>query len=306
MPEAPRPQLPPEVLDLLSLAGRVRLSRGHGGDAQVVDVAVAPLAEGLFALVPTASPLLAALDADPRCTLMAEQAEPAWRVVARGRGVPGRRVPSEALRAQMMYWLPEGARPEALVAVRFAPEHLDYTRGGQRFQGEVPNGPCPEALSAWWALAVERQAPWIAFMLVAGFVAGIFLEADTVARLVLVTATLLPAFVLRIGLELWNHGAVAVRWREAAEPESAAWAVQRGWFGAAELRQAGQRAMLAGAAMLPFLVATRPVLALLALLVSGFALVAPFYAVRHSFRSADAAAGSPRVASDSSRGDLRS
>lgn len=303
VPEDARPQLPPEVLDLLSLAGRVRVSRGQGGDTRVMDVAVAPLPEGLFVLVPEGSPMLSALDEDPRCVLMAEQDAPPWRMVARGRGIPGRRVTADPLRAQLMYWLPEGARPESLVVVRFAAEHLEYTRAAQRFQGPVPHGACPEPLSAWTALAVERQAPWIAAMLASCFVAGIFLEPGTAARMVLVAATVLPAFVLRVGLELWNHGAVAARWRDAAEPESAAWAVQRGWLGAAELRRGGVRAMAAGAALLPVLLATRPALALLAVLTSGFAVVAPFHAVRHLFRGADAAARAPRVAPDPSRGD---
>lgn len=285
------PALPPEVLDLLSLGGRVRLSLSENGEARVLDVAVAPLPEGLFVLVPAASFVLDALERDPRSVLTAEDTGPSpWRLVTRGRAIPGRRVVSEPLRVQLAYWLPEGGTPGQmadLVAVRFVPEHLEYVRGAEKFYGAIPNSRVPEQLVAWWTLAVEGQWFWITSMIIVNFFAGIFLEENTTARFVLVGATMLPAFVMLCGLVLWNHGAVGQRWRESLEPEAAAWGVRRGWLGAVELRRGGVRVMAFGLAMLPVLVFVHPRLVPLALLSSGFVLLGPFYAVRQFFRHTD-------------------
>jgi len=287
VPDFVRPCLPPEVLDLLSLGGRVRLSHGGGGETRVTDVAVAPLEEGLFCFLPAGSDILSALERDPACVLMAEQDSPAWRVVSRGRGVPGRLVVLEPLRAQLAYWLPERSHPESLVAVRFLPEHLDYTRAGEKIQGAVPNGARPEPLAAWWALAIERQWFWIGCLLVSNFFAGIFIEEDTTARLVIVAAVLVPGFLLLAGRTLWNHGAVAQRWREGAESEALAWAVQRGWLGATQLRARGVQLMLVGVALLPLLAFAQARLIPLAVFSSGFGFAGPFQAVRHFFRASD-------------------
>ncbi len=288
----PKACLPPEVMDLLSLGGRVRLSCGEGADTRVIDVPVAPLPEGLFLFVLHDSLILHVLERDPRCVLMAEQADRGgWRLVARGRGVPGRRVASEPLRVQLAYWLPEslpiGGAGAELVVVRFLPEHVEYVRGSEKFYGPVPNGAMPEPLAAWWALSVERQWFWLSLLVVSNFVAGIFLEPNTTARLVLVGATMLPAFTMVSGLVLWNRGAVGQRWREGLEPESAAWAVNRGWLGAAALRRGGVVVGLVGAAMLPVLAFVHPRLIPIALFSGGFALLSPFYLVRHWFRNAD-------------------
>lgn len=282
------PALPPEVLDLLSLGGRVRLSFGEGADARVVDVCVAPLPEGLFLLAPVGSICIDALEHEPRCVVMAEGGDGSgWRVVSRGRGVPGRDVAAEPLRTQVAYWLPEGASGADFVLVRFLPEHLEYVRGADRFYGSVPNAHFPEPLPAWWSLAVDRQWFWLGLMVVANFFGGILLEENTTARLVLVAATLLPAFTLLCGIVLWNHGAVAMRWREGAEPETAAWAVLRGWVGAAELRRIGPRVVGLGLLMLPVLAFVQLRLVPLALFSSGFGILGPFYVVRHLFRHSD-------------------
>ena len=283
-----KPTLPPEVLDLLSLGGRVRLSFGIGSDTRVVDVYVAPLVEGLFLLAPKDSFALATLEDDPRCVLMAEgQESGGWRVVTRGRGVPGRVVSGDPLRVQVAYWLPEGTAAADLVSVRFLPEHIEYLRGSEKFSGPVPNAAFPEPLAAWWALSVERQWPWLCLMVVSNFFAGIFLEENTTARFVLVAATLVPAMTLLAGVTLWNHGTTAVRWREGAEPESRAWAVTRGWLGAAELRRAGPRVIGVGLAMLPVLAFVEARLVPIALFSSGFGLLLPFHLVRHVFRHGD-------------------
>jgi len=289
VPDFVRPRLPPEVLDLLSLGGRVRLSHGGGGEMRVTDVSVAPLDEGLFCFLPAGSDILVALESDTACVLMAEQESPAWRVVSRGRGVPGRLVVLESLRAQLAYWLPEGAHPESLVAVRFLPEHLEFTRAGDKIHGAVPNGAAPEPLAAWWGLALERQWFWIGALLITNFFAGIFLEENTTARLVIVAAVLVPGFLLLAGRTLWNHGAVALRWREGAEPEQHAWAVQRGWLGAAQLRSRGVQLMLVGVALLPLLAFAQVRLIPLAVFSSGFGFAGPFQAVRHYFRASDSA-----------------
>lgn len=280
--------LPAEVLDLLSLGGRVRLSFGAGGETRVVDVFVAPLVEGLFLLAPVGSFALATLEQDPHCVLMAEgQESGGWRVVTRGRAVPGRLVSAEPLRVQIAYWLPEGTAAAELVCVRFLPEHIEYLRGSEKFSGPVPNARFPEPLAAWWSLATERQWPWLVLMVGTNFFAGIFLEENTTARFLLVAAALVPALTLLAGVVLWNHGVTALRWREATEPEQRAWATTRGWLGAAQLRRVGPRVIGVGLAMLPVLAFVQPRLVPLALFSSGFGLLFPFYLVRHVFRHGD-------------------
>jgi len=280
--------LPPEVLDLLSLGGRVRLSFGAGSDTRVVDVFVAPLVEGLLLLAPVGSFALDTLEEDPRCVLMAEgQESGGWRVVTRGRAVPGRLVSAEPLRVQIVYWLPEGTAAADVVSVRFLPEYIEYVRGAEKFSGPVPNAKFPEPLAAWWALATERQWPWLVLMVGSNFFAGIFLEENTTARFVLVAATLVPAMTLLAGVVLWNHGVTALRWRDAAEPEDRAWATTRGWLGAAQLRRIGPRVIGVGLAMLPILAFVQARLVPIALFSSGFGLLFPFYLVRHVFRHGD-------------------
>lgn len=285
---AAKARLPAEVLDLLSLGGRVRLSFGEGSETRVVDVFVAPLVDGLFLLAPVGNFALSTLEQDPRCVLMAEgQESGGWRVVTRGRAVPGRLVSTEPLRVQMVYWLPEGTAAADLVCVRFLPEHIEYLRGAEKFSGPVPNAKFPEPLAAWWTLATERQWPWLVLMVGSNFFAGIFLEENTTARYLLLAATLVPATTLLAGVVLWNHGVTALRWREAAEPEERAWATTRGWLGAAQLRRVGPRVIGAGLAMLPVLAFVQAWLVPLALFSSGFGLLFPFYLVRHVFRHGD-------------------
>ncbi len=302
----PAAQLPAEVLDLLSLGGKVRLAYADHGENRVIDVPVAPLVEGLMLIVPAKSPALAALELDPACVLTAEDPglnTRAWRVVSRGRAVPGRRILAEPLRVQLSYWLPDDAKPGGggdEVAVRFLPEHLEYVRGADKFYGPVPNARMPDGLVAWWTLALDRQWAWIVFLVLTNFVAGMAIDATPTARFVLVGATMLPAFVLLCGLVLWNHGAVAQRWREGLEPEARAWAALRGWIGSTTLRSGGIGVMAAGAAMLPILGFVQPRLVPIALFSSGFGFLAPFYGVRHYFRHADG----DRLPSDAGRDTL--
>ena len=218
MTPAPSGELPEPVLERLSQAPRVALTVGED-PTTATHVAVAPLSRQTFLLVPRGSPTEASLLDEPRVTISSEDPKGEWMLRVTGRAVVSRPVNSEPRRAELLFWMPEGASPMGVTAARLLPETLEFVtgKGGNRSRaaGPVPGGHVPGAAARWGAMAVEGAAAGL--YLVAGFLdwGGLLLLVEEADRsiVLLLLMVLCSAFLLG-GATVLEQSARLVRWRE--------------------------------------------------------------------------------------------
>jgi hypothetical protein len=286
------PELPGEVLDRLSLRGVARLVV-DGAPGARGDVPVAPLDRQLFLLVPRGGALERALLDAPEASLHAEDPDGEWSVRTRGRAVPGRPVIREARRSELLHWLPAGTANDALVAVRFYPEHVEYVQGKgtdrARAVGPVPGGAPPPPLTRWTLLATDGVVGWFFGFAVIDWLGLLFLVDEGRRGLVLLLLLLLVGALLLGGVTLVGQALRFDRWREGLEPDAGVTLVSRGWVPPAHLRRAGAGMIGLGLSVALLLSAsTGWKLGALAVISSGAPLAGLFLAARHILRREDA------------------
>lgn len=286
-------ELPPEVLERLSTHGRVRLSVGDDA-ATSADVYVAPLNKQLFLLLTKGGASEQRLLEEPRATILAEDRASEWVIRSTGRAVPGRPIPAESRRPELMHWLPEGVPPSELVAVRFHPETVEYVQGKgaarTRAAGEVPGGALPPALTRWTMLATDGVVLWFFGMAALDWLGLFFLVEDAERRRMLLLLLLVAVGgCLLGGVTLVHQAARYARWREGLESDEGARYVLDGWEAPGRLRVAGL-GMIGLGAVLAVLVSAGAGwrVGVWAVLASGAPLVGAFHTARHLLRRKDA------------------
>lgn len=286
-------ELPPEVLERLSVHGRVRLAIGE--EATGADVVVAPLNKQLFLLVSRGGATERRLLEDPRATIFAEDRANDWLVRATGRAVPGRPVHAEPRRSELMHWLPDGVSPSALVAVRFHPETVEYVQGKgasrNRVAGPVPGGAPPPAVTRWAMLATDGIVAWFFVMAGLDWLGLLFLvEEEEKRKMLLLVLLVVTGACLLAGVQLVHQAGRFARWREGLETDESARLVVAGWEAPRRIRDVGFGMMGLGV-LLAVLVSAGAGWKVggWAVLVSAAPLVGLFHTARHLLRQKDAA-----------------
>lgn len=138
----PAPNLPPDVVRVLSFHGAVDVFVGEGvarGRAHA-----APFDDVCYLLVPVGSPLEAGMLASVAVEVHARHTDGDYSLRMTGRAHPGRGVGRHPQRAAIEPWIPESGHAHRLLAVPFTPEHIEFVRtegeGKARYHGETPAG----------------------------------------------------------------------------------------------------------------------------------------------------------------------
>lgn len=289
--------LPDEVLDLLAAHGPVKLvARANG---QTTTVQPAPLSRELFLLAPRTSAILGVLEGAPDAEIMADDPGGAYTIRIRGRAVPGRRASTESRRSELMHWLPEGGTLQSLVAVRFYPETLDFSKPpkpGQderwRASGPVPGSELPPVGSRWARLCTFGMTGGVAFSLAMSWFWILVVAEEPHKRVVLLLAFAASAVSLLVAAVLQAQLWAFARWREGTGPAAPAELLVAGWVGPPEVRSAAVGAAALGLGLAALLgVVGSSTLFTGALLASGVWWYVPYHTLRHLMRREDAAEG---------------
>lgn len=292
----PAPGLPEDVLDRLGLSPSVRITAagGEGDAAQPASsqATAAPLQGVLYVLIAAGGAVEAALLAHPGVEVVAEgsDARGPWHLRVTGRGLAGRTVSADPRRNELVHWLPEGARPDRLIAVRVLPETLEYDRvtgaGRQRAAGPIPGAEPPASRLA--AMSIHGSALWMP-VLGAGVWGGLLFWVPPPQRNLLLLAIVLgTAAALYLGIGLLGRWSAFLRWRSGHLRDEDV----SDWLDAPaapdQVRRVGLGALGGGIAfaLLLALVGGRE-LALTPVLASGIWLFGPVHATRYLFRQTD-------------------
>lgn len=284
--------LPDEILELLSTHGPVSLEVGGGPDPVSEKVSVAPLNRQLYAFVRPGSPLERALEAHGTAVLGAEDPAGGYLLRLRTRATLGRPVTGEARRAELMYWLPAGARPNGLIAARLHPESLDYTRGKgkdrNRVEGDVPGGALPGAVSRWARLGREGVVGWYPVLVLTDWIGVVLLGIPEGTRALIALLMIVAGLGMLGGVAVLNQWALLVRYREGLATEAEAALGLEGWAAPDDLWAAGWAGVVGGL-LLSLLLGAGAGWSVAALSVgaSGLLVFGPFYGIRHLFRKKD-------------------
>lgn len=288
-------ELPPPVLDRLSVHGPVRLTTGDGRHA--VEAHLAPIHEALDALIPGHAPALADILADGRAEFFAEDRARDYLIRVKARAVPGRRVPAEPRRSELTHWMPEGKQPADYLVVHLFPDFLEFTRteGGERARamGPIPGAALPNPLVVWAELALRGLWPWVPVAVGLDWVYVLFSREASLGRWFLLLLTVTMSLTWLVACGLFEEWAQFVRWREGIG-RAAAGRIAEGWAAVDRVLLGAKIGAGVGLAvgLLCGLAAGFDLVAC-ALVASGAPALAPFYGIRHFFRRSDAAEGSP-------------
>jgi hypothetical protein len=157
-PQAPRNNLPPDVVRVLSFHGLVEVVVGED-DAMVSGRAsVAPFEDVLQLLVPTDSPVERALLRTPVTAVQARAKDGEYSLRLTGHACAGRPLTSHPERGSLEPWVADGVRLASLSVVTFAAHTCELTRneaGGQavRYHGPTPLGKTAQKPHQTWLLA---------------------------------------------------------------------------------------------------------------------------------------------------------
>ncbi|MCB9778142.1 MAG: hypothetical protein H6742_06235 [Alphaproteobacteria bacterium] len=136
--------LPDRVVRLLSFHGPVELWTGRGEKASTAKVHIAPFDNEIIAFVPTRALQVDGLLQTPKAVLTARAEDRRYTLRLEGVAMAGRSVASHPRRAALEPWMPEGSRPDRLLAIPFVAHEIELIEDdGQvknRFAGPTPLG----------------------------------------------------------------------------------------------------------------------------------------------------------------------
>jgi hypothetical protein len=285
-------ELPPPVLDLLSVGGAVKLTTGGG---RTTDAWVAPIHLALHVLVPARSPALGDVAADGRAEFLAEDRTRETLIRVKARATPGRPVTGEPRRSELLHWLPEGANPAAFAVIHLYPDYLEFTRADAgnrtRASGPIPGSALPPPVRVWSELALRLIWPWVPFLAALDWVYVLFSREATAGRWVLLAVSVVASLLLLAACGLFAEWARYTRWREGIGQRPAG-RLAEGWAGVDQVLTGAKVALGAGLLLVLALGVTSGAdLAGWVVLASGAWALAPAYGIRHWFRRSDAAEG---------------
>jgi hypothetical protein len=207
--------------------------------------------------------------------------------------VAGRTVSADARRAELMYWLPDGANANVTSTVRLHAESVDYVRGrGEgrvRAAGPVPGGAPPPPMQRFSRLASDGALGLFVVMAAINWLSAFFLFEPGLGQLFFLACMLACGGAFVGGTVLWMHAAAFTRWREGTEADQRVAVMLEGWEPHARVQALGVSLIAAGGVMALFLlVASGLPTAFVAVLSSGAPVLLPFHGLRHVLRRSDA------------------
>lgn len=257
--EAPRNNLPQEVVQVLSFHGLVELVVDPDG-AQAADrVSVAPFEDLLYLLVPGRSPAIDALLKVTAAAVQARHPQGEYSLRLAGIARAGQSLARHPQRQMLEPWLPENVGPGGYTVVEFAAWRCEFTRteGEEpvRYHGPTPLGRDPRREAQKWLRALFGGIALLplVFGLLAPF-GWLVWQGETYPQRWLAMATAAVAVTGLVGgtrLLLLTLG--FVRWRAGAVNESEAPVLSEGLLAPAQTRLAGVGGLGAGVVALAVL-----------------------------------------------------
>ncbi|RME29094.1 MAG: hypothetical protein D6798_00925 [Deltaproteobacteria bacterium] len=247
----PPPNLPDEIVRILSFHGPVELWTGRGESAATARVELAPFDDELILAVPRGSRLEEGLLRTPRAMITAKAEDQHYSLRLVGRAVAGRSVSAHPRRAAITPWLSEGARPDRLLAVPFVAEEVELVKveGAvrDRYAGPTPAGRrAPGRVGAWALAALGGAGKWAALAgAAATFVWFGYLGADYPLRPLALLLAWVGVVGLVGGIRLLGQAAAFLRWRTGRGSVDKAPALRDGWLAPREARRGGLVALAA-------------------------------------------------------------
>lgn len=286
--------LPDEIVRLLGAHGPVQLEVGGGEVPVGMHAHLAPLNRQLYTFVRPGSPVEQAMLDRGEVTFTAEDPQGQYLVRVRARAVLGRRVSGDPRRAELMYWLPEGARPTDLSVVYLHPEELEFVKGSgsarSRVAGPVPGGALPNGFSRWVRLTQHEVIGWYLVWPFVDWGGLLYLGVAPTTRVLVLALMLASQWLMLSGVALLQQRARYTRYREGLDAVPPL--LLEGWARPRDLAWAGGGMIGAGLVLSLFLMAgSSPMLGLINLLGSGAPFFGVFFGVRHLFRHDDARDG---------------
>ena len=170
--------IPDPITRILALHGPIKVSCGQGARRISVNVHCAPFDDLLVLFTPLRSPLIAALDRDPRVGLIVQGGETNYTVRIQGRGVATGTAGAHERRMELVPWLPEGSTLQQFRAVELVPERIEYAydEGEERrhYEGRTEAGKLPTAAGLWLRLCFAELVPAVALAMVGLFIGVAF------------------------------------------------------------------------------------------------------------------------------------
>lgn len=175
-PTAPRDNLPPDVVRVLSFHGPVEVVVGEDDQMVAGRAAVAPFEDLLHLFVPLGSPVEEALLETTEVAVQARDKSGAYSLRLTGRACAGRPLTRHPDRGSLEPWVGEGTKLSRLSVVTFAAWHCELTRNeadGQavRYHGPTRLGQKPPKPAQYWPLAAFSGValPFLVLALVVPF-----------------------------------------------------------------------------------------------------------------------------------------
>jgi hypothetical protein len=283
------PNLPPDVVRILSFHGPVEIGIGTGEGRMSGKVAVCPFDDLIYLLLPAGGGLESALLQSTHVDLLARHADGSYVLRVEGVGSLGRLVSSHAHRGALEPWLPEGVKPTRVMAANLLPLHVDLNRAeGEnraRYQGPTAAGKArPTALAAWARLCFSGLAgvmalPGVALPWLYLAVMGAEYPQRPAALVLAVITSLALLAATRMGTAVY----ALHQWRAGRVREDDVPALLDGWVSLASARLAALIAGGLGLVGLGLLGAIwEPMLALVALSSNGTPLLGPAWLIHLS------------------------
>ena len=205
--------IPEPITRILALHGPAQVACGLGPKRVSVNVHCAPFDDLLVLFLPARSPLIAALERDPRVDLHVQGGDTNYTVRLQGRGVDTGACGGHPRRMELVPWLPEGSTLQRFRAVELVPERIEYgyDEGEERryFQGVTAAAETPGSVGRWLRLCFGGLVPAVALAFIGlwgwiGWYGQWYLLRPVALVLALVTSLGLMA-AARIGHRLLGH-----------------------------------------------------------------------------------------------------
>ncbi len=250
--EAPRNNLPQEVVQVLSFHGLVELVVDPDGEQTADRVSVAPFEDLLYLLVPGRSRSVDALLRTTAAAVQARHAQGAYSLRLAGIARAGQSLVRHPQRQMLEPWLPENVGPGGYIVVEFAAWQCEFTRteGDEpvRYHGPTPLGRDPRRDAQKWLRALFGGIALLplVFGLLAPF-GWLVWQGETYPQRWLAMATASVAVAGLVGgtrLLLLTLG--FTRWRAGAAEETEAPVLSEGLLAPGQTRLAGVGGLGAG------------------------------------------------------------
>ena len=245
-PQAPRDNLPPDVVRVLSFHGPVEVVVGEDDGVVSARASVAPFEDVLHLLVPTDSPLERALLRTTRTAVQARAKDGAYSLRLTGHACAGRPLTRHPERGSIEPWVGDGVRQAGLSVVTFAAHTCELTRNEADGQAVRYHGPTrlgstiAKPLQTWVLACLGGVAlPFLVVSLLSSYGWLVFQGDDYRFRPLALVLSSFAAFGAVAGVRLLTLSLAFHRWRAGRARESDAPHLTEGLIAPGQARTVG-------------------------------------------------------------------